>query len=36
MRQVTLPPGGARLILASDGLWDAVQYKTFLSNIRKV
>ncbi|GAX81509.1 hypothetical protein CEUSTIGMA_g8937.t1 [Chlamydomonas eustigma] len=36
VRQVTIPPNGARLIIASDGLWDAVQHKTAISNIRKM
>ena len=34
VRQVTLPANGARLIIASDGLWDAVQHKTIISNVR--
>ena len=33
MRQVTIPLNGARLIIASDGLWDAVQHKTIISNV---
>lgn len=35
VRQVTLPLNGARLIIASDGLWDAVQHKTIISNVRR-
>lgn len=27
LRQVALPPTGGRLVLASDGLWDAVSVK---------
>jgi hypothetical protein len=34
VRQITLPPGGARLIIASDGLWDAVQPKTIIQKVR--
>ncbi len=30
IRQVTVPAAGARLILASDGLWDAVVAKTII------
>ncbi|KAG1675420.1 hypothetical protein FOA52_012339 [Chlamydomonas sp. UWO 241] len=36
VRQVTLPPGGARLVIASDGLWDACLFKTMLGNMRKM
>lgn len=32
--QVTLPRGGGRLLLASDGLWDSVSPKTALHHIR--
>jgi serine/threonine protein phosphatase PrpC len=32
--RVALPPAGARLILASDGLWDAVQPKTAAHHVR--
>lgn len=34
VRQVTLPVGGGRLVLASDGLWDAVNPKTALHHVR--
>ena len=34
VRQVTLPIGGGRLVLASDGLWDAVAPKTALHHVR--
>lgn len=34
VRQVTLPLGGGRLVLASDGLWDAVSPKTALHHVR--
>eukprot|EP00193_Tetraselmis_chui_P011408 CAMPEP_0177777640 /NCGR_PEP_ID=MMETSP0491_2-20121128/15482_1 /TAXON_ID=63592 /ORGANISM="Tetraselmis chuii, Strain PLY429" /LENGTH=355 /DNA_ID=CAMNT_0019296767 /DNA_START=98 /DNA_END=1163 /DNA_ORIENTATION=- len=34
LRQVTLPSSGARLILASDGLWDALNPKTALHSVR--
>lgn len=36
IRQVTLPPTGARLIIASDGLWDAVQPKTAAHHVRNM
>eukprot|EP00884_Botryococcus_braunii_P009673 jgi/Botrbrau1/18707/Bobra.0386s0033.1 len=34
VRQVTIPAKGARLIIASDGLWDAVHYKTACHHVR--
>ncbi|KAK9918098.1 hypothetical protein WJX75_001295 [Coccomyxa subellipsoidea] len=34
VRQVTLPIGGGRLVLASDGLWDAVNPKTAMHHVR--
>ena len=34
VRRVTLPSQGARLIIASDGLWDAVKPKTAAHHIR--
>jgi serine/threonine protein phosphatase PrpC len=34
VRQVTLPLGGARLVIASDGLWDAVSPKSALHHVR--
>lgn len=34
LRQVTLPVGGARLVIASDGLWDALNPKTALHHAR--
>lgn len=34
VRQVTLPVGGGRLVLASDGLWDAVNPKTAMHHVR--
>lgn len=33
---MTLPPHGARLVIASDGLWDAVSHKNALHNVRGV
>ncbi|EFJ42787.1 hypothetical protein VOLCADRAFT_121483 [Volvox carteri f. nagariensis] len=34
VRQVSLPVTGARLIIASDGLWDAVNAKTIIGQLR--
>ena len=34
VRQVTLPVGGGRIVLASDGLWDATNPKTALHHVR--
>lgn len=34
VRQVTLPSTGARVVIASDGLWDAVTPKTALHHVR--
>ena len=34
VRQVTLPSTGGRLIIASDGLWDAVHPKTAAHHVR--
>eukprot|EP00798_Chlamydomonas_sp_ICE-L_P008245 gene8245-1514_t len=34
VRQISIPPTGARLIVASDGLWDAVQAKNVINQIR--
>ncbi len=34
LRAVTLPLAGGRLVLASDGLWDAVAPKTALHHVR--
>jgi serine/threonine protein phosphatase PrpC len=34
VRQVTIPSGGARLIIASDGLWDAVKPKNAAHHTR--
>lgn len=36
VRQVTLPLNGARLVIASDGLWDAVNPKTAMHHIRSM
>ena len=36
VRQVTLPQTGGRLIIASDGLWDAVQPKTAAHHVRNL
>lgn len=36
VRQVTLPHTGGRLIMASDGLWDAVQPKTAAHHVRNL
>lgn len=33
VRQVSIPTTGARLILASDGLWDAVSPKTVIHQV---
>ena len=33
IRQITLPSQGARLIVASDGLWDAVAPKTIITKV---
>ena len=34
VRRVTLPSKGARLIIASDGLWDAMNAKTAVHHVR--
>lgn len=34
--QITLPAHGARLVVASDGLWDAASYKNVIHNVRTV
>eukprot|EP00873_Tetraselmis_striata_P021650 jgi/Tetstr1/441914/TSEL_030121.t2 len=34
IRQVTLPSSGGRLVLASDGLWDALNPKTAMHSVR--
>ncbi|KAG2436825.1 hypothetical protein HXX76_006347 [Chlamydomonas incerta] len=34
IRQISLPVTGARLIMASDGLWDAVNAKTVIGQLR--
>ncbi len=34
--QVTLPHTGARVLLASDGLWDAVNPKTAAHHVRNL
>jgi serine/threonine protein phosphatase PrpC len=34
VRQVTLPATGGRVIIASDGLWDAVAPKTAAHHVR--
>ncbi|PNW85883.1 hypothetical protein CHLRE_03g201400v5 [Chlamydomonas reinhardtii] len=34
VRQISLPVTGARLIIASDGLWDAVNAKTVIGQLR--
>ena len=34
IRRVTLPAQGARLIIASDGLWDAMNPKTAVHHVR--
>ena len=34
VRRVTLPSQGARLIIASDGLWDAMNPKTAAHHVR--
>ena len=34
--QVTLPPTGARILIASDGLWDAVAAKTAAHHVRSL
>ncbi|KAJ9534801.1 hypothetical protein QJQ45_017233, partial [Haematococcus lacustris] len=34
VRQITVPCQGARLIMASDGLWDAVNFKTVIHKLR--
>ncbi|GIL74972.1 hypothetical protein Vretifemale_4816 [Volvox reticuliferus] len=34
VRQISLPVTGARLIIASDGLWDAVNAKTIIGQLR--
>ena len=34
VRQVTLPASGGRVIIASDGLWDAVAPKTAAHHVR--
>ena len=34
VRRVTMPSKGARLIIASDGLWDAMKPKTAAHHIR--
>ena len=34
--QVTLPHSGARVLLASDGLWDAVNPKTAAHHVRSL
>lgn len=36
VRQVTLPLNGARIVIASDGLWDAVNPKTAMHHIRSM
>lgn len=36
VRQVTLPVTGGRVIIASDGLWDAVAAKTAAHHIRGI
>ena len=36
VRQVTLPLKGARIVIASDGLWDAVNPKTAMHHIRSM
>ena len=36
VRQITLPQTGGRLIIASDGLWDAVQPKTAAHHVRNL
>ncbi len=36
VRQVTLPLMGARIVIASDGLWDAVNPKTAMHHIRSM
>ena len=36
VRAVALPHTGARLVMASDGLWDAVQAKTALHHVRSM
>ena len=33
IRQITLPLSGARLIIASDGLWDAITPKTVINQV---
>lgn len=33
VRQVTIPVEGARLVIASDGLWDATQAKTIITKV---
>ena len=34
VRQVTLPASGGRVIIASDGLWDAIAPKTAAHHVR--
>lgn len=36
VRQVTIPFRGARVVIASDGLWDAVHYKTACHHVRSM
>ena len=36
VRGVAIPHTGARLVIASDGLWDAVQPKTALHHVRSL
>ena len=36
VRQVTLPLNGARIVIASDGLWDAINPKTAMHHIRSM
>lgn len=36
LRAVALPHTGARLVMASDGLWDSVQAKTALHHVRNL
>lgn len=34
VRHVTLPESGGRIVIASDGLWDAVSAKSALHHVR--
>jgi serine/threonine protein phosphatase PrpC len=36
VRQVTIPATGARLVIASDGLWDAVEPRAMVGQTRKL